>query len=250
MTEIRKAPNTINHPRVDPEPDAFDVLVHQRGQDVIWESSLRCPCKLDGRGNMPTCINCGGVGYLFINPVKTRMAIQSINLSTKTKEWSMEKTGTAAITTRNSELLGDMDKITLTASVSKISQVVIPVIFEKKWFAFVNYNIINIIEVFMFISDVKPLKKLDTKDYSVDGNKVILNMKLFKEDAVITVRYTHNVQYYVIDITRDVRQTMIDKGRGKEEVASLPVSGIGRRCHYVIKPDDFKSASVVDNSYK
>src|SRR6202008_5136753 len=152
MTEVRKAPDRTGSGRVDFKPNLFDALVFDKGQKVIWESALVCPCKLDGRGHIGTCINCGGIGYVFINPVETRMVMQSMNQSTKTAQWSLEKIGITNITTRSIDVLGDMDRITVLGTKSKISQVVRPKFYKHKYFSFVNYGIINILDVFQFVA--------------------------------------------------------------------------------------------------
>ena len=248
MTDIRKAPSGTNRVRVDLEPDKFDSFVHDKGSPVILESAIKCPCKLDGRSNIPSCVNCGGIGYVFINPIETRMVLQSMNMGSKMGQWSLERIGLVNITTRSVDVLSDMDRITLKESVSKISQVVFPKFHNNQLFAFVNYNIIKVIDVFQFQAEDKKLKKVPEKDYTVAGNKVILNKSSYKDDITLTIRYTHNIQYFVIDIPREIRQSPVLK-HGTDKLEQFPVSGVGRRCHYVFKPDDFAGSSIVDNSY-
>lgn len=249
MTTIRTMPNVLGSGRVDLKGDQFDVLIAEKGLDVTWESAIRCPCKLDGRANMPTCINCSGCGYVFINPVKTKMVIQSMNISTKTTGWSVERVGIANITTRSIDNVGDMDKITVDKATAKMSQVVRPKMYKNKLFAFTNYPIIDIIDVFLFKSDSKKLELIPSSKYSIEANKIILNKSLFVNDMSITVRYKHPLQYFVVDIPRETRESVgIDLN--KEKTIKLPVSAIGRRCHHVLRPQDFDPAEIVDNSYE
>lgn len=240
----------IGKPRVDFGGDDFDVLVFQKGLDITWESSILCPCKLDGRGNIPTCINCSGSGYVFINPVKTKMVVQSMNLTTKNTSWSLEKVGMVSITTRHSDNVGDMDRITLDKTVSKMSQILRPKFFKNKLFAFTNYPVVEIIDVFMFNDDHQKLTRLSNKQYSKDGNKIIFDKSLFSEDMSVSVRYKHPIQYFIVDIPREIRESLgLMVGKDDKSI-KLPVSAIGRRCHHVLRSDKFEQGEIIDNSYQ
>lgn len=249
MNEIRKAPSNANNARVDLQPNDFDDLVWEKGKDVIWESSLKCPCKQDGRGHLTTCINCGGSGYVFMNPVGTKMIIQSMNLTTKTSQWSLDKIGMANITTRSIDILGDMDRVTLQKSVSKISQVVRPKLFGDTLFSFVNYPISNVIDVFLFQKDKSKLVKLDNKQYHADANKIIIDKSLYSDSMSVSIRYNHKIQYFIVDVTREVRDSKL-LANGSDDVSKFPSSVIGRRCHFIIKPENYTAGDIVDNSYE
>lgn len=249
MVVIQQAPNQISTGRVDLDANKFDNAVYEKGYPVTWESALKCPCKLDGRGHLPTCINCGGAGWVFINPVKTKMVIQSMNISTKYAQWSVEKVGIAQITTRSVDNVGDMDRITLDESISKMSQIVRPKLYKGKLFAFTHYPIIKIIDVFVFKADDKKLVRLKMDQYSSERNKLILNKNLFEDDLSVTIRYQHPVQYYIVDIAREVRETHI-LDLSKENLTKLPVSAVGRRCHHVLRPEEYDLTQTVDNSYE
>lgn len=249
---IRQAPGgQEGYGRSDFDPTGFDILVYQKGKEVVWESAVKCPCKSDGRGHLTTCVNCGGTGWVFINPVKTRMVVQSMNLSSKYGNWALERIGMANITTRYVDIVSDMDRITLTDSVSKFSQIVRPTISHNKLFAFLNYNVISILDVFLFKNDGSPLKLLSSSQYSHDGNKIIItDKKLYTEGMTVSVRYTHNIQYFIIDIIREMRESSVKNESNKETITKLPLSAVGRRCHYVLNPDNFDTSSVVSNSYQ
>ena len=81
--------------RVDFNKPSFEKLIYQKGLDVVWEQAIHCPCKDDEAANqgLSSCKNCGGTGWVFINPEETKMIIHSMNLNTRYKEWSMEKLG-------------------------------------------------------------------------------------------------------------------------------------------------------------
>lgn len=248
LTSERQIPNQIAKGQVNVDSSRLDSLVYQKGLDVIWESSVKCPCKQSGRGNLLTCVNCGGTGWIFVNPVKTRMVVSSLNQTTKYSQWSVERIGIANITCRAIDNVGDMDKITLTASISKMSQVIYPNLYKSTLFAFTNYPAVRVIDVFMFTSDDKQLVHLSPKDYSIDGNKIVFDKKLYTENMTVSVRYTYNAAYFVIDIPHEIRETLIVDA-GTTKTAKLPISAVARRCHYIINGDKFEGRATVDNSY-
>jgi hypothetical protein len=59
--------------RADFNKSDFETLIQQKGRDVVLEKAILCGCK-DKQGNQQSnCKNCGGAGFLFINPKETRM---------------------------------------------------------------------------------------------------------------------------------------------------------------------------------
>lgn len=256
MTVVQTTPNTVGYGRVDPVANDFDVLVYQHGVDVIIESALICPCKMDGRGHLPSCKNCGGMGKMWINPVKTRMVLQSMNLSTKFKEWSQERVGMVNITARTVDPIGDMDRITVLNTISTMSEVLRPKIAgDGDFMAYTNYPISDVLEVYKFMGAEKKHKLL-TKgaDYTFDQDKNILrlnhNYNNNDGDTSVTIRYRHPIQYYIVDIPREVRQVTVENDLGQDQKDEFPISAVGRRTHYVIRPADFNGETIFDNSYK
>jgi len=244
------APQTIQKPRVDFVHSDFDVLIYQKGYEVIWESAIACPCKSKGGGHNVKCRNCGGTGWLFINPVKTKMVLQSLSASTKYMPWSAERAGTVTITARDIDLLADMDRLTVEGSDSRFSQIVYPQVFNGQLFAFTIYVIKDLIDLFVYKGDEMPLEKLEEGvDFTVSGNKILfINKYKSYLDFTCTVRYRHKIQYHVIDLTREVRNSYVLQSTGDKNT-KFPVSAIGRRSHYVLDVQNFQGDLIFDNSY-
>lgn len=97
-------------PRVDFLYPDFDALVDNKGYEVIWERAIPCPCSKRVQ-HQSTCRNCGGSGWVFINPTRIKAVCQSLNKNTRYKDWSVEMLGTAAITVKSMFHLNFMDKI-------------------------------------------------------------------------------------------------------------------------------------------
>ena len=75
-------------PRADLHKREFDTLIHQKGRDVLLETALQCPCKSPSTNQQSDCKNCGGTGWIFVNPRETRMVLTAINAVTEFRPWS------------------------------------------------------------------------------------------------------------------------------------------------------------------
>lgn len=250
---IQTAENYISIPRVDFINPDFDALVDNKGYDVIWERALPCPCSKRVQ-HQSVCKNCQGSGWVFINPTQIKAIATSLNKSTQYKEWSMELLGTVSLTVKGKYQLNYMDKITVLNSNSLQSEILLVKNFEENLFCNTIYPITDIIEVFKYEGPYLPLKLLKkTVDYTFSGNKLLFNTidpetRLETEEAV-TITYRHNIQYHVLDLNHDVRNTIILDSSSREKPLILPISAIARRVHNVLEPTNFTGDLLYDNSY-
>lgn len=250
--DIQTAPNLISTPDVYFKKNEFEAAIWKQGYDIIIEKALVCPCKSKQAGFMSNCRNCGGTGWLFINPVKTKAILHSQNQSTQYKEWTQANLGNVNITVRDIDRIAFMDRITVEHAESLYSQVVHPVIYKNKLFAFLDYNVKEVTECFMFNESNKPLLLLEEgEDFTIEDGKIILNDKYIPvKNLTLSMRYIHAPQYHIIDIKRDVMvSTTFQVGVGKE-TSQMPVSAVGRRAHYVLDRQNFNGNYIIDNSYE
>lgn len=247
------SPNLAGQPQVKLRKSDFDALVWDKGYPVYHDKALRCPCKEKPADNLSTCRNCGGSGWLFINRSQTKMVVQSMNQDTQFKEWSEENRGTARITAMNEDRLSFMDRITLYESESIYNEILYPKVYSGNNFSFTTYEIIKVLDIFLFQGANQKLKllELDT-DYTISLNKIILDPQYISETLKISIRYTHRPQFHVIDLTRNIIDSEIfdiNTLGGKKSVP-FPVSAIGKLAHYTLDPINYDGDYLFDNSYK
>ena len=250
---IEPIKSEIGKARVDFQPDAMDDLIAQKGLDIIYESAIVCPCKAQGGSHLPSCLNCGGSGLVYINPLQTKMVVQSINFKEKRfVDWSEETDGTVNITTRNDVRVGHMDRITILDSNSLYSQMVHLERYGNDLFGYLSYDPKSVLEAYVFEGQNKALQKLNDDEFSIDGNAVKLlnkNIGIESTDGIgLTIRYLHEVQYLVVSNIHDIRNTKIREG-GKVVGKRLPVSAIAKRLHNVMEPNDLSGKKLFNNSY-
>ena len=253
-------PNLIGQPSVNLRKPDFEAVIYNKGYDVIIERAIACPCKSgDGHPNID-CQNCRGVGWVFINPTSTRCILTSINKSTKYKEWSTELIGTVSVTTYFSQRLSYMDRITMmnnpyvtnTSILSEIKR--LRIVGTQTPFVFLSYKPMTVKEVYLYTAPDIPLLKLDPlTDFNINlDNPYILDLTyVFPVDfnGSISVTYEHELQYHVIDIPHDVRNSFKVNNDGRDEQITLPINAIARKAFNVLDVSDYGGLNLIDNSY-
>lgn len=249
---IESQPN-INpmFPSPDFNKDDFNDSIWNKGLKVLHEKTVKCPCKTKGvDAHLSSCANCQGTGWVVIDGVQTKMLMTSINASTKYRAWSEENIGTVSISADVRDKFAFMDKVTLLDSRAIISELLYPIVFNGVIFSYTIYNILAIKELFLFVSDTLPLKRLfQGVDYSLDRNKIILDSQYIGlVDPQMSVRYEYNLVFGIIDIPHDIRNSYVIDENGRNTSIELPVQAIGRRFHYLIDGLNYAGDNLIDNS--
>jgi hypothetical protein len=252
---IQDAPPGVRDTTIGFIAGEFDILIFEKGYRVIQEKVLQCPCKSKRTNQQSNCKNCGGTGWLFINPNETRMVLRNMNENTTYKAWSEENLGNVNISVMNKDRLTHMDRITLIESEANFNEIRH---FRKsqddKIFAYCSYHIKKIDYVGLFVNETTKLTRLtEGIDYTFDGNRLFLTDKYLADwiddnTYSVTVRYIHQPQFHIIDINRQVANSR-KSFEGKEEFQNLPISAVGRRAHFVLDTENIAHTRLLDNSY-
>ena len=243
---VQTSPDLINATTVGFIELEFDKLIWSKGYRVIHEKALKCPCKSKRVNQQSNCKNCGSTGWIFINPIETRMSLYGMNQNTDYKQWSEENMGRVNISVMNKDRVSFMDKITLIEGISTFNEVRH---FKKssnnELFVYCSYHIREVLYVGLFISETTILQRLvEVEDYTFDGNKVFLTSKFlanFIDDNTysISIRYSHQPQYYVQDLPRTVANSR-KAYDGNEEFQNLPLNAIGRSAHFILDMENME----------
>jgi hypothetical protein len=253
ITTSSTPPNQFEKIDTQFKPNDFDRLVYDKGYEVVHENAIKCPCASTSNSSpLTTCQNCSGSGWVFFNSNKTRMVLQSMSLRTKYNDWSKENLGTITVTSRSIDPLGYMDRLTILSSEAIYTQILYPVLFKDQLFSFTVYDLIDIFEVFLFQASNLPLKRLHVGvDYFFEKgkNRVIFDKNLNIENLTVSLRYKHYVQYMIVELSKEFRQSFGLDNLGRDKVNQYPFNGIARRSHYVLDPQDIDGTGIIDNSY-
>lgn len=242
-------------PRVDFVKSEFDNLIEQKGRTVLFEKSIQCPCKSDAVNQQANCKNCGGSGWLFINPKRIRMIAHSLDTkSTNYAPWSQEIIGTITFTCHEEHNPTFMDKLIFPDAEGVFNEVLdVQGLGDGTFFAFTTYAVKKVEYIARYISPTTALQRLvEGVDYSIDSNNkqlITFNSELLEDDQeTITIRYVHPPTYHVLDMMRESMESF-KYASGQEILMRLPVHGVARRAEYMIDRENYSGSRLIDNSY-
>lgn len=243
--------NIVDNNRADFHRNDFEKLIAQKGRSVIIEQSLQCSCKSRSINQQSNCQNCGGTGWIFINPRKSRLILQQMKVSVIFKDKSEDVSGDISVTGSDTEELTFMDRITMPDGKAIFNEVLFFKIKNNITFSFSSYNIKEIIYIGYFQGVNLPLLRLRSNiDYTFDKNIIkIINPAIVpvQGDISISVRYVHAPTYLITDMKRESMETfeLLDR----EQLINLPISGTARRSHYILGAPSLGGTTLLNNSY-
>jgi hypothetical protein len=259
MTVTRAStPNLVGQPSVNFRQDDFHALIWNKGYDVILEEAVECPCSSEGSGARSTCLNCMGRGWFFIAPIQTRAILTSINKDTKYKAWSSELLGTISVTVREQERLGFMHRITLINTEKfknrGIYSEILPVRSkDSDPFVFLTYKPTKIKHGYIYNGDDQPLIKLTENELEISTtNPYVVNINydfslVSDFNSSISISYEHELQYHVIDLPHDLRNSLEVDSDGKDKQILLPINAIARKVHNVFGVTNRDGSGLIIN---
>lgn len=244
-------------PRADLVQSDFDNLIFQKGRPVLFEKALQCPCKSPSTNQQSNCKNCGGGGWIFINPVETRMVVQGVAIVNDIKGWSEESRGTINISCKSSEQLTYMDRVSLIDTHAIYNEVVFlksAISDPTKYFSYVSYKVKEILYVGIFKSVDEPIIRLNSSDFILQNNIVKINKSIINalgiQDAElsITIKYIHPPTYHILELKREAMESFILTGGGERQ-QRFPISAVGKRTHYMLDSENLTKNGILDNNY-
>jgi len=245
------SPSLIHKPNVQFIKSDFDAFIEQHGYDVIWEKSVRCPCKTKTGSHRAGCQNCLGYGWLYINAVQTKMLIQNMNTETKYKSWSEEKMGMCSISAFSENQLSIYDRITLMNDTSILSE--LRDIRESSGgilFVFPSYRPVSIFEIYRFVDVNQQLVRIPEAEYTLSNFTIRFTANSgVTKGSIVSIRYRYQTQYHITDIPKEVRGGNMVNTKGQTEREKYPVHATATRAHESLDYPDFSEVNVFDNSY-
>lgn len=258
---ISSTPADIGNQQVHFNREKFDDLIYDKGYAAFIDRAVQCPCQSRATGKaLPDCQNCGGVGWFYIDRQSTVLWCSSISNRTKYEVWTVSNAGTVNISTRPEDKLGWMDKVILTELDSWFSQsYYLKLLTDGSYFTFLTYEPTSVFDVFIFAGSNDPLGYLTPDLFTILGNKILVPAATIAgfgisgiTDYCISLRYTHNPAYYIIDINRDLVKQRVDQCFITPSLTpaktNLPLNAIGRRAHFVLDAANFAGNNLFDNT--
>lgn len=230
----------------------IDVAINRLGYLVEHSRALKCPCRSPGNGSqLSTCKNCGGTGWVFINPTETKMIMHSMGANVKQLAWSMEQVGNANVTALSDLDLSYMDRLVVKEAKVSMSQLLFGLPLDGQLLGFAHYPIKQVSELFLFVDAEKTLLKLNLgADFTVDRHVVRFNDEFLKLDnPTFSIRYTHAPCFHVLDLTREIMLSPVLDDDSIPAASRFPVSAVARRAHLLLAMENYQGNRLLDNSY-
>ena len=91
----------------------IEKFIINRGAQVSWEKSYLCTCRSETGVPKTDCPICHGLGFAFLEPIETSIALQSMARGVKNGEQGVSFSGTALATTtaEDSPKIGFRDRL-------------------------------------------------------------------------------------------------------------------------------------------
>lgn len=234
----------------------IDATLRDKGLSCLLESSLLCPCKSDVTAvALSDCKNCGGSGWIFVNPTKTKMIVTGLVADPKLKEaalrdWGLVDTGTVKLTAYDVDKLTYMDRVTVLDATAEHQQLLYPALSddETTTFAYSQYNLVSILFIGVFVdSDTKVQKLAETTDYSFVNN-VLTFVDPTLKGRTVTIRYRHRPVFHVTDVLRESLTSTVGQ-YGSQTNIILPVHALAKRAHLIKDVENLQGDRLLDNSW-
>lgn len=237
----------------------IEATVRDKGLDVILEKVYLCPCKDSGTpAPLNLCQNCGGVGWFWANPTKTKMLISGIAADGKLKEaalreWGMVDGGTVKVTALDDNKFSYMDKIVLLDSTAEHNQILYPKLTDddSTVFAFTQYDILEIDFIGFFNRAESKITKLnEISDYTFNNN-IIRFASGYRNitNLSVTIRYSHRPVLHIIDILRESMTSTKGAHLQGQQKLLMPVHALAKRAHLIKDIENYDGDRLLDNSW-
>lgn len=111
---------------VDFDRDQFTRFIDDKGYVVLWEKAVLCP-NVTGTGLSPRdhaigCSFCGGVGFVYVDAVSTKMLMQGIRLNQSFFAYGRWDVGNMLVTAEPEFTIDFFDRLTLGNGVGRFTQ--------------------------------------------------------------------------------------------------------------------------------
>lgn len=226
---------TVNN--VDFGENDHDKLVSDEGNRIVFEKALKCPCRTTYKNKAHSdCVNCKGMGFVYINPLKTKALVTSQSKKLKfTLSGESMGDGDIDVTPMSGVVMSEMDRITLYQSLGVVIEDPVTYFdFSKNCMvAKFVYPIVEIDQIFEFISYDTKLNQVKEEDYEIEDNFIYFKNKVTEEDLSITTRYYYRPIYVISKVLRHCRDIQLVDTSGEMQTKVYPQQLQARILHSV-----------------
>lgn len=230
--------------QVDFDRDEFTRLLYGKGYDVCWEKAAFCPNRppdgLAPKDHDINCTLCEGTGFIYFDPVPTRMLVQTVKLNESFYAYGRWDAGSAMVTALPEFRLNYWDRLTLGNGVARFQELVRR---QPEGDDLLKYEPLSI----EYVAWVNRSKELVI--FTKDEHFALVDGSLHWYEGVVhpdandyyTVAYSYRPRYIVLDLIHHHRVSTV-----KDQHLEFPVQAVAK-LDFLIR-DQSKDASATDVS--
>jgi hypothetical protein len=199
---------------VDFDRDAFTRFIDDKGYIVVWEKAVLCP-NVPGTGLSPRdhaigCPICSEFGYIYVDPVPTKMLMQGIRLNQSFFAHGRWDMGNMMVTGEPEFTLDFFDRLTLGNGVGRFTQRIVRqpgAAIDKLRYAPLCFRYVGWVDRSGVLAAFEP--DVDFRA-SVDGSGIEWSSSAPDAGSVYSVSYDYRPRYVVMDLIHHHRDSTIE----------------------------------------
>lgn len=232
---------------VDFDRDAFTRFVADKGYCLTWEKAVLCP-NVPGTGLSPRdhaigCPVCGGGGFVYVDPIPTRMLMQGVKLNQSFFAYGRWDMGNMLVTAEPEFTIDYFDRLTLGNGVGRFTQRLVrqpgaPA--DKLKYAPLCFHYVAWVDrsgaLAPFVQDVDFRLSADGSSVEWPGAS--------QPDAgsSYTVSYDYRPRYVVLDLVHHHRDSTVEG-----EHFAFPVQAVAK-LDYLVRNESADARQTVDQN--
>jgi hypothetical protein len=218
----------LNRFRVDFDRDKFTRLLLDKGYEVTWSKAQFCPNRSgpSPRDHDINCTICDSSGFLYFDPIDTRMLMTSLAVNEQYYAFGRFDSGKHNVTALPEFKLSFWDKLEMTKSVGRFTQLLMRQPGTMQDVA--KYEALELVNVTWVNESTEAVETalIGVEVTIVDGEIVWTDDTRRPNDRQLySVAYTYRPQYIITDLPHHVRDTYVSVS-DKDSHVEMPVSAI------------------------
>lgn len=233
---------------VDFDRDAFTRFIEDKGYVITWEKAVLCP-NVPGTGLSPRdhaigCPVCGGIGFVYVDAIPTKMLMQGIRLNQSFFAYGRWDMGNMLVTAEPEFTIDYFDRLTLGNGVGRFTQRLVRQpgsgTADKLKYAPLCFHYVGWVDrtgaLASFAADVDFRASADGSSIEWAGAQ--------QPDAgsVYTVSYDYRPRYVVTDLVHHHRDSTVEG-----QHYSFPVQATAK-LDYLIRNESADARQVIDKN--
>jgi hypothetical protein len=230
---------------VDFDRDAFTRFIDDKGYLITWEKAVLCP-NVPGTGLSPRdhvigCPICDERGFIYVDPISTKMLMQGVRLNQSFYAYGRWDMGNMLVTAEPEFTVDYFDRLTLRNGVGRFTQRLVrqPGTTDKLKYAPLCFNYVGWVDRSSALVSFSAGVDFGA---SADGSSVEWSSNQPDAGSFYTVSYDYRPRYVVQDLVHHHRDSTVEG-----QHYQFPVQAMAK-LDYLIRNESADARQIVDKN--